>query len=147
MKQEERNNGYRMVNLYGNIKKRFYVHRLVAMAFIPNPENKQEVNHKNANRADNILENLEWVTRWENQHHKHVLWYKNNFQKNPPNLWKFWKDNKDSKVVLQYKDWELIKRWYSLMDIKRELWYSIGNISMVCNGARPKANWFTWKYE
>jgi hypothetical protein len=63
MKQEERNNGYRMVNLYGNIKKRFYVHRLVAMAFIPNPENKQEVNHKNANRADNILENLEWVTR------------------------------------------------------------------------------------
>ena len=148
MKPEKRNNWYRMVNLYKDEKsKRFYVHRLVCTTFIENPENKDEVNHINAIRDDNRVENLEWATRWENQHHKHLLWYKNHFQINPPNLGKFWKDNKDSKRIRQYKkDWALIKEWNALMDVQRELWYSIGNISSVCNGNRPTANGFIWKY-
>lgn len=56
-------NGYRNVILR---KKNFSVHRLVAMAFIPNPENKPQVNHKNENKQDNRVENLEWVTAKEN---------------------------------------------------------------------------------
>lgn len=50
--------------------KQILVHRLVAMLFIPNPENKPEVNHKNKNTDDNSVGNLEWVTKVENERHK-----------------------------------------------------------------------------
>lgn len=54
-----------LCGLYG--KKNFGVHRLVAEAFIPNPDNLPEVNHINGNRADNRVENLEWVSFMDNQ--------------------------------------------------------------------------------
>jgi len=63
-------------------KKTFKVHRLVAFYFIENKENKMEVNHKNKNRLDNRVENLEWVTRIENNIHRTInLKIKNNRNK------------------------------------------------------------------
>lgn len=50
-------------------KKRFLVHRLVALTYLPNPENKEEVNHKDGNKLNNHVSNLEWVTRHENMRH------------------------------------------------------------------------------
>lgn len=58
------NNGYLVVNLCKNNKYRsHYVHRLVVEAFIPNPENKPEVNHINEDKINNMISNLEWCTR------------------------------------------------------------------------------------
>lgn len=65
--------GYRMVDLYkDNIRQKYRVHRLVAMAFIPNPLNKREVDHINFVRDDNRVSNLRWATSKENQHYKMV---------------------------------------------------------------------------
>jgi hypothetical protein len=62
--------GHRYVALSNNIDKRnFYVHRLVAQAFIPNPEVLPEINHKDNISYHNYYRNLEWVTHWGNMLH------------------------------------------------------------------------------
>lgn len=72
------------------MKKSIKIHRVVALTFIPNPENKSDVNHINGNKEDNNLENLEWTTRQENmQHYYNYL--------NPP------KTNHRNKAIAMYK--------------------------------------------
>ena len=62
--------GYRVISLYRKgVQYQTTVHRLVAEAFIPNPDNLPEVNHKDGNKANNKVENLEWVTKSENMQH------------------------------------------------------------------------------
>lgn len=62
--------GYCEISLHMNGKeKRYKVHRLVALAFLPNPYNKPEVNHKDEDKENNRVDNLEWVTSKENANH------------------------------------------------------------------------------
>lgn len=66
--------GYETVRLSKNGKSAtFFMHRLLATLFLPNPENKKYVNHKNGNQLDNHLENLEWVTHSENILHGYEI--------------------------------------------------------------------------
>ena len=69
---------YYRVNLFANNRGyKFAVHRLVAMAFLPNPDKKPEVNHIDGNRHNNHVSNLEWVTRKENSLHSTQILKKN----------------------------------------------------------------------
>lgn len=76
----EPNIGYYRVKMVSDDgeKKTFLVHRLVALAFIPNPDNKAEVNHIDGDRLNNDVSNLEWVTREENMKHAHSLKLRDN---------------------------------------------------------------------
>ena len=67
LKQSDHTSGYKSVRLWnGSNYKNHYVHRLVAEAFIPNPDNKPTVNHKDENKKNNSANNLEWMTYLEN---------------------------------------------------------------------------------
>ena len=71
--------GYQYASLWGNKKNnKPKVHRLIAQAFIPNPNNLPQVNHKNNNKLDNRVENLEWITNLDNIRHAWKNGFKNN---------------------------------------------------------------------
>ena len=69
--QDTNSCGYKRVTLY-RPRKRFFVHRLVALMFIPNPSNKPEINHKDNNLQNNNYKNLEWTTRKANERQSHL---------------------------------------------------------------------------
>ena len=70
LKQSFDRDGYKLITIWKNNKSKTYrVHRLVTQAFIPNPNNKPEVNHINGIKDDNRVENLEWSTSKENINH------------------------------------------------------------------------------
>jgi hypothetical protein len=70
LKPFKNKNGYLIATLYNQGKVRTGVHRLVALTFIPNPEDKPQINHKDGNKENNNLNNLEWVTCSENNLHR-----------------------------------------------------------------------------
>ena len=79
VKENQSDGRYKRVGLAKNgIVKKYFVHRLVALSFIPNPLNKPTVNHIDGNKFNNHVDNLEWATMRENIRHKYdVLGYKN----------------------------------------------------------------------
>ena len=84
LKQTE-NRGYRAVIISKEkTRKEFSAHRLVAFHFIPNPENKPEVNHIDGNKSNNKVENLEWVTPSENIRHSYAVGLARNDGENHP---------------------------------------------------------------
>lgn len=89
LKKCKNSNGYYFVNLFkNNIQKKIYIHRLVGKEFIPNPENKPEINHLNADKSNNQVSNLEWVTPKQNIQHAWQTGLMENTRKAVKNAWK-----------------------------------------------------------
>lgn len=103
-------NGSYLVHLYNNTEGRiaFYVHRLVALSFIPNTENKPEVNHIDGNRNNNHVSNLEWTTRQENMDHGFRTGLINNTGINHGN--NIYTDNQIKDVKLLLKNTEMTQK-------------------------------------
>jgi hypothetical protein len=124
------------------IKETVTIHRLIAEAFIPNPENKPTVNHRNGIKLDISIENLEWSTYGENN--KHAV--DNNLRQSP---WtgKFGADNPKSKSVIQYdKAKNKINDFPNAREAQRITGINYKHISSCCLGKRKTHGGYIWKY-
>lgn len=135
LKQYPDKDGYFRVGINGTP---VGVHKLVALAFIPNPNNLPIVHHINGNNQDNRVENLEWSTVLHNNSEPIARKRKSEgaFKR---------KDNK--KKIRQYSfDGEPIKEFNCLMDIERELGFDRSSIIRVCQGKQKTSYGYKWGY-
>lgn len=136
------NNGYRMVNIKG---KKYLVHRLVAQAFIPNPNNYPCVNHIDGNKLNNNADNLEWCTYKHNWKEAVKLGLiKPNYNSSINKI--------RAKKISQYDlNNNFIKEFNGSVEAEKELKnngikVNNANIRKVCNGERKTAGGYKWKW-
>lgn len=143
--------GYLISHLYNNSKgKTYFVHRLVALTFIPNPEKLPMINHKDESRDNNCVENLEWCD----------CKYNLNYGSRNIRLRKKLKGNKHteetkqkmskaiSKPILQFTlEGVFIREWQSATSASKELKINRGNITQCCKEKLKTCGGFIWCYK
>lgn len=121
--------GYLKVTLWKEGKgKNYSIHRLVAQAFLDNHNNLPEVNHKDEDKSNNCVNNLEWCDRK----------YNTNYGT---------RNKRIQKPVLQFtKEGGFIRKWFCARDVERELEINPTHISSCCKGKKKSAGGFIWMY-
>lgn len=133
LKKELRRNYWSVQLFNGKNYKHFSIHRLVGLNFIPNPNNLPYINHKDENKLNNNVDNLEWCT----------CSYNNNYGTSITRS-----KEKRSKRIQQFsKDLELIRVYDSISDAERKTGIYNPNIIKCCKGERRTAGGYIWKYE
>lgn len=132
--QTKSKKGYLYVTLHKGrgSSKRKTIHRLVANAFIPNPENKPQVNHIDENKTNNKVDNLEWATRLENMRHGTVRERLKKIQSVP--------------VIQMSLNGDIIKVWTSISSAASSIGVSRQDICATCRGRFKTAGGYCWKY-
>ena len=133
LKPSKTKDGYLLVNLSKNGKRKiFLVHRLVAEHFIPNIDNLPQVNHKDENKQNNSVDNLEWCTYEEN----------NNYGTRNERSAKA-----KSKPVLQFTlDGEFVREWESANEVGRN-GFNSSHVVECCNGKQKSHKGYIWRYK
>ena len=131
LKPQTDKNGYLRVGLHKDGKtKKYYIHRLVAEAYIPNPDNLPQVNHKDENKENNCLQNLEWCDP------KYNINYGTRTDKVA---------SSNKKPILQFTlDGEFVREWPSTTDVGKEF---IKGINHCLRGRNKTAYNYIWKYK
>lgn len=124
------------------VRKQFLVHRLVAQAFIPNPENKPTVDHINMFKTDNKVENLRWATQTEQHTFIDQDIREREIMKNRNS------PKQKCRAVCQYTiDGAFICEYPSLSEAERQINVGNANISKVCLGKSKTAGGYIWKFK
>lgn len=132
LKPKKKRKGYLHVHIGGKSRS---VHRLVANAFIENTNNFPCVNHKDGNKKNNNVNNLEWCSYSQNIKHAYKMGLK------------IATSNHLKRKILQYdKNMNFIKEWGCTMDIQRALGTNHSNISKCCKGKQKTAGGYIWRY-
>ena len=133
-------NGYYRIGLWiGGEPKTYPIHRLVALAFIPNPDNLPAVNHKDEVKTNNMVGNLEWCS----------IKYNNTYGTRNERIAETHLNRKDlSKPIRQFtKDGVFIKEYPSTKEVERQTGFYHSHISICCKGKRKSAYGYIWRYK
>lgn len=162
--------GYLRVGLRhrGKEQRSYFVHRLVAEAFIPNPHNYPQINHKDECRTNNNVENLEWCTAKYNcnygthtlkmiqntdyskvnykARHEHTDYAKRYLNTDYTNIKASTKARFAHRITQFTLNEEKVKEWLSLRDVEKELKIDRKEVAKCCKGIREDFQGYKWKY-
>lgn len=139
------NFGYEIVSVYNKegVRKSRRVHRLIALTYLPKKKGKNCVNHKDGNRSNNKLSNLEWVNHSENNKHSYQVLGRDSHFKGKKGA----KHNL-SKAILQISlDGKIIREFGSALEAEREIGVNSRLIGQVALGNNKTSGGYKWKYK